>query len=288
MKNRSKRIRRRKTQPQTSLAFNKLVQLRNLFDANQWEIEEGTEISFFDRYVRTLTGLKEHQQDFMLSLSKRFLHIPQSMYLENLVNPIKRLREIYPNKTLIFAACLKKEDIGKIKSSTTVLYQLKGTTIKSKVNIGKYIIVDELNADTANRLNLSDAQIVLVDDFVGTGETASNAAAYVRELLPIVKNEHICILSIVAMQNGRDALEYQGIKVFNRITCQRGISDYYSGQQLHSAKTEMEGIERTLRGLKPVFRFGFKQSEALVCMERCPNNTFPIYWLTKGVAPYER
>lgn len=27
--------------------------------------------------------------------------------------------------------------------------------------------------------------------------------------------------------------------------------------------------------------FGYSQSEALVCMERCPNNTFPIYWLPK-------
>ena len=33
--------------------------------------------------------------------------------------------------------------------------------------------------------------------------------------------------------------------------------------------------------------FGYGQSEALVCMERCPNNTFPIYWLPKK-APYAR
>ena len=39
---------------------------------------------------------------------------------------------------------------------------------------------------------------------------------------------------------------------------------------------------------KSEFHFGYGESEALVCMERCPNNTFPIYWATKKLAPYER
>lgn len=288
MTKRRKRVRRRKIQPKASLTINRLVQLRALFEAKRWEIEVGTEISCFDRYVKTLSYLNDSQQVFMLNLSQRFLRIPQSNYLEHLIAPAKRLREAYPDKTLIFTACLKKEDIGKIKSSTVVLYQFKGTTIKTKVNLGRFRVVDEINTITAMQINPGGTQIVLVDDFIGTGETASSAAAYVRELLLTVNNDDICVLSIVTMQIGQAVLESQGIKVFSSLVCKKGISDYYSGPQLAKAKTTMEGIEKTIKNLHPEFRFGYKQSEALVCMERCPNNTFPIYWLTKGVAPYER
>ena len=285
---RKKRIQLRNIPPKVSLTINKLVQLKELFESNHWEIEEGTDISCFDRYVKTLSGLNDSQQTFLLNLSRRFLRIPQSDYLENLIAPVRHLREVYPGKTLVFTACLKKEDIGRIKSSAAVLYQFKGTTIKTKINLGKFRVVDELNANTAMKLSLKGDQIVLVDDFVGTGETASKAAAYVRELIPQVSNDNICVLSIVTMQNGKAVLENQGIRVFSKVTCVRGISDYYSDSQLVVARTEMESIENTIQDLKPDFRFGYKQSEALVCMERCPNNTFPIYWLTKGVAPYER
>jgi hypothetical protein len=68
----------------------------------------------------------------------------------------------------------------------------------------------------------------------------------------------------------------------------RGISDYYKGKRLDTAREMMTQIESGLKELDDEFRFGYKQSEGLVCMERCPNNTFLIYWLTKHDAPYER
>ena len=224
----------------------------------------------------------------MMDISKRFLRIPQSEYLESIIPPVKSLRETYPDKTLVFTACLKKEDIEELKSPSSVLYQIKGTTIKTKVNLGDYKVIGLLNANTVKQLDLTRSQIVLVDDFVGTGETASKAVKYVHELLPEVKNDSICVLCIVTMQNGKTVLENQGIRVFDHVVCKRGISDYYTEPQLDNAIAEMQGIEKTLQNLKPDYRFGYMQSEALVCMERCPNNTFPIYWLTKGVAPYER
>lgn len=288
MAKRRKRILCKKTQPQATLAFNKLVQLRALFEVKHWEIEEGTDISCFDRYVKMLSVLNESQQVFMMDISKRFLRIPQSEYLESIIPPVKSLRETYPDKTLVFTACLKKEDIEELKSPSSVLYQIKGTTIKTKVNLGDYKVIGLLNANTVKQLDLTRSQIVLVDDFVGTGETASKAVKYVHELLPEVKNDSICVLCIVTMQNGKTVLENQGIRVFNHVVCKRGISDYYTEPQLDNAIAEMQGIEKTLQNLRPEYRFGYMQSEALVCMERCPNNTFPIYWLTKGVAPYER
>lgn len=90
------------------------------------------------------------------------------------------------------------------------------------------------------------------------------------------------------MKEGIDAITATGATVYASIICKRGISDYYRGEELVNAKDTMEAIEQRLKKLKPEFHFGYGQSEALVCMERCPNNTFPIYWYTKHDAPYER
>ena len=45
----------------------------------------------------------------------------------------------------------------------------------------------------------------------------------------------------------------------------------------------MDDIEKRLK-VNENYRRGFKESEALVCMLRCPNNTFPVFWSTKKVS----
>ena len=266
-----------------------LLKLKNLFDKQHWDIEEDQELSYFERYVRTLSNLKEDQQDFIIGMTERFLHLSQSDYPKRLVNPVRELRAAYPNDNLLFACCLPKSDIGKVKSGMAVLYQFKGATIKSKVDLGKHYIVESFSPELISRVNVEGSHFVLVDDFIGTGETAKGAIEYIHELFPSLKdNNRISILSIVAMQQGIDAISSTGATVFTSTTCNRGISDYYTGDELNKAKDTMDAIEQSIKKLEPEFRFGYGQSEALVCMERCPNNTFPIYWYTKHDAPYER
>lgn len=87
---------------------------------------------------------------------------------------------------------------------------------------------------------------------------------------------------------GIEFLSKLGIKVYATHKVRKGISDNYIGESLAKALEQMSEIENRLKKLKSEFRFGYGKSEALVCMERCPNNTFPIYWYTKNDAPYER
>ena len=88
------------------------------------------------------------------------------------------------------------------------------------------------------------------------------------------------------MQAGIDYLSLNNIRTYCSHVEKRGISDYYSGQMLAEKTELMNSIEKTIK-VKAKFHFGYGNSEALVCMERCPNNTFPIYWLPKKAA-YER
>ncbi len=275
--------------PKPVFNANQYAKLKTLFEQQHWDINEGMEISYFERYVRTLSSLQEDQQDFLIGLTGRFLHLPQSQYLNHLVGLVKHLRIDHPDENLIFACCLPKEDIGKIKSSTTVLYQFKGSTIQTLVELGKHYIVEKFTPEFVQATNLAKSHIVLVDDFIGTGETALGAIKYIRELYPaLTDNSKISILSIVVMQQGKQEIEKNGATLYASIIRTRGIADYYIGAALTDAQNKMNAIEQTLKGLMPQYHFGYGQTEALVCMERCPNNTFPIYWYTKKDAPYER
>lgn len=275
--------------PVHALDINQFARLKDLFNRHGWPIEEDSDISVYKKYYKTLLTLEKDQQDFLITLSDRLLHITIGDYLDNLINPLTELRNDSGNDNLIFIPCLPEEDAGKIKSATTVLYQLKGSSIKSKVNIAPSFVPENITADTFSPLEkLSNYQIVLVDDFIGTGETAVGAVSYLLKLAPFIPKERIKVLSIVAMEKGINELKNIDIKTYCNYVLNKAISDFYKDKELANAIQMMEGIETRIKKLKPEFHFGYKQSEALVCMERCPNNTFPIYWKTANVSPYER
>lgn len=276
--------------PAAQVEINILNRLKELFEKKGWIIDEKLEISIFRRYYETLKILDREQQEFLLELSDRFIHLTVNEYIDNMLEPLSKLRNDYKGANLIFLPCLPESDTNKIKSSSIVIYQLKGTTIKSQINLSPFFVTDFSNTRLFSSVaNSNNNIIVLVDDFIGTGETALGAVDYIHKLIPSFENnQHIVILSITAMRSGIDVLESQNIKVYTNIICGRGISDRYTGDELVRAEYIMHGIEKKIRKLDKKWEFGYKKSEALVCMERCPNNTFPIYWEMKKIAPYER
>lgn len=276
--------------PKQAVDISQFVKLRALFERHGWPIEEDSEISVYSKYYKTLLTLNKEQQDFLIELSDRFLLISMEEYLDRLIEPLRQLRADTCNDNLIFIPCLPEEDAGKIKSATAVLYQLKGSRIKTKIHLGHYFVPESINVEfLQNYADLDNYRFVLVDDFIGTGETAVKAVEYIHKLAPfLVDSSRIIALSIVAMKRGIDALDSIGVKTYYSSVLYRAISDYYHEDELAHATQMMAEIETTIKRLKPEYRFGYQQSEALVCMERCPNNTFPIYWKTAKIAPYER
>ena len=264
--------------------------LIDLFQNNGWNIQ-AEDYGVFERYVRTMGSLKsEQQRELFLELSKRFTHIPKCEYMNYIPNLVSTVIKDYPNKTLCFTCCLPKDDIGKVKSAASVLYLIRGTSLKTRVDLRgvtyfcKYSINDYTEYNIANNEHI----LILVDDFIGSGETALCAIDYVKEVIPEMSNDNIVVLSIAALQKGINELTARNIKVYTHIKLSRGISDYYVGEKKESALDIMHQIERGPIKVKRRFALGYKQSEGLISMERCPNNTFPIYWLRKNDAPYER
>lgn len=270
------------------LSVTRLEQLRNLFAKKEWPIEEEVELSVFERFYKTLTMLDDNEQGFLIDFSYRFDHIPLSRYLQFMKKPLQSLRNDSEGYTLLFVTCSPKADVGAVKSSSAVLYQLKGTTIKQHVDLNPKVVVD--NITKVPQYTIDDkTKVVLVDDFVGTGDTAVAAIDYIHELVPSLKdNSQIIVFSIIALHQGIERLRKIGVKTYYAIERRKAITEEICECKREAAASTMHSIENRLKKLKKMYCFGYKESEALVCLERCPNNTFPIYWLTKDLAPYER
>ena len=264
--------------------------LIDLFQNNKWDIQ-AEDYGIFERYVRTLGSLKTDQQrKLFLELSKNFTHIPQCEYMNYVPKLVSNVIKDYPNQTLCFTCCLPKDDIGKVKSAATVLYLIKGTSIKTRVDLRDvtYFCKDSVDGYVEHNIANNEHVLILVDDFIGSGETALGAIDYVKEVIPEISDDKVVVLSIAALQKGIDELAARNIKVYTHIKLSRGISDYYIGEEKESALDIMHQIESGPIKVKRGFTLGYKQSEGLISMERCPNNTFPIYWMNKNDAPYER
>jgi hypoxanthine phosphoribosyltransferase len=119
--------------------------------------------------------------------------------------------------------------------------------------------------------------IILADDFIGSGTTAISALEYLNEELNKPK-ESIIILSLVAQQVGIEKIKEYGVSVFCPTIRCKGISDSFDSPKKEEYIYLMEEIEEYLN-VDDDYKFGYKRSEALVKMERTPNNTFPVFWL---------
>lgn len=269
--------------PQISMDI--LAKLETLFTSKKWEIDTRKGMSLYNRFCNTLLKFEVEEQLFLLELTQRFIKIDIDKYLPIFEDLAYQIRSDYPGVDIIFAPCLPKEDLGVMKSARVALYQMEAPSYS--FDWGNCWIEKD---DIAKKVKIikDDTIVVLVDDFVGTGETAIGAVHYVNEVIGSdFSNDRIKVLAIVALCAGKQALSDIGVQVYSKYEFNKGISDYFEGDALVDAKTKMETIESKLK-VKKGFRFGYGSSEALVCMVRCPNNTFPVYWLGKKTAPYER
>lgn len=284
------RKQRLSNQHKPNLQFQNLTQLLELFNHKQWEIDPDHDISLLSKFISTLNLLNNEQQQFLIELTKDFQWYDSRKYLEMMIKPLQDLRLTIGDKFIFFAQCLPSEDVGKNKSSSHVLYELEDYYLHQHVNMGKYQRINHV--DEANEQMMLDdkAVLVLVDDFVGTGDTAIKALTELREVHKHLQNyDSVKVLTLVAQSSGLEAISNIGVDVFCSVELGKGISDQpINDDEKYKKWVLMEAVERRINGLEKKYNFGYKGSEALVSMIRCPNNTFPIYWYIEGVSPYER
>ncbi|WP_315112544.1 phosphoribosyltransferase [Clostridium intestinale] len=275
-----------------------------VFNKNKWNIKQNEteeQINWqmrFNMYCSMLSRLDKPQQELVLELTQDYEYISSSNYMAQLYLLLTKLyKENYENikqynKVYVMPLIAPNDKaLNKVKSSTHLAYLFFVTELAYNEYIKgiDFIRIEKLDALPKGINSKCGSIIFLVDDFIGTGDTALDALKELKDAG--ISNNKIIIVSILGMSLGIDKLRKMGIKVFSLFIKDRGITDKYDGKELEQKKAIMRSIEEDMN-IVTKLNFGYQGSEALVTMARTPNNTFPVFWDTgkknQYIAPFPR
>jgi hypoxanthine-guanine phosphoribosyltransferase len=80
-------------------------------------------------------------------------------------------------------------------------------------------------------------QIVLIDEFIGSGKTLRGRIAYLEKNIP--DDFEIITCFIAGTRETIEKLEDEGVKVFCALQLDKGISEYYKADELNKAEDLM-------------------------------------------------
>lgn len=281
--------------PSTALSANLVQRVRDLFTELRWDVSEDGDADIFKRFCEMLALLRDEERALILDISRDFYNCSLANYARGTSKLVALLNNHLGTspRQIIAVPLVKPEDVGKVKSANLALYLLR-TDFEpiARAKKWKFVAWDRPELLPEKHANRKDAVILLVDDFLGSGETAVSALEAYHSNWAVPTDE-VIVLALVAQQRAVDAVIDQGASCLVPSIRQRGISDSTRVKDIPAALAVMDGLEERLN-VRPDDRRGYHSSEALVSMRRCPNNTFPVYWTTKAVdgqpwpAPFTR
>lgn len=234
-----------------------------------------------------------NEQELLYELFHRFTYINDSKYarfLENVTDKLINDWQLSEKSAIIVATSHDRE----LDSSQIVLSALRDVLTERGWYTGGTGVLINTASRALRKLGGRDSiNIVLVDEFVGTGSTMINT---IKELATQLEKVHhignymikVCVLA--SMESGKIAIENNGTEVYANYLLKKGISEHYVGQQLRIAYSHMLRLESLLQQqidatLLP--SFGHGGAEALYARKQglavvnTPNSVFPIFWWPK-------
>lgn len=258
-------------------------QLYGIFESKSWNVQELGKYSVFDRFCERLAELEnDNQRDLVMELTEDFLWINSSMYERYLLSAFHKLFQdeswnLEKGKNICICPLLPEREFGKVKSSTFMLYFCQSILLRTYTEFQDEQVriceTPEVLKEKKYRDNIDS--IILIDDFIGSGETALESLAYLEFLRQ--EGKKIYILALVAQKQGMENVRNEGIPVFADIVREKGISDKFESEEAGQKLDEMKKISKLLHVPKEL-SLGYLDSESLVAMNKTPNNTFPVYW----------
>lgn len=259
-----------------------------LFKQLGWSIDSDTNL--FERFCELLSYLTPEEQDLVLDMTQDFVritfpdYVPLYQQVLSTVDPkiVDTVEEVF------LLPLVAPDDMGKSKSGHAVLYRIehkvfpivellqpvfKRRAIKCYTNLDTFL---------ERHLERKTSLVFLVDDFIGTGETAIKAYEhFVKNYSVGFDKDKIILMTLVIMERGLLQLRGRGVEILFDRVCRRGISDSARLIDKDKALKLIDDIEGRL-GISSKFSRGYMGSEALVTMDRTPNNTFPVYWTNQN------
>ena len=130
-----------------------------------------------------------------------------------------------------------------------------------------------------------NANLVIIDDFIGSGNKVLNKVSYVQRTLLAkgIKDVNIYVCSLAAMIFSKPQLTSIVNNVYSYMWLNKGITELAPEDKRMLYVKEMLALESHLlwaKNVKKKYSFGYKQSETLfsIMSTNVPNNVFPIFW----------
>lgn len=221
-----------------------------------------------------------NQKKLILYLIHKFLYVDSKKadeYCGTITHKITEEWGLQPINTTITASC----DNANPDGSQLMVQKLKN---RFPFHWQEFDFSNSLPDALYNKINSGD-NLVICDDFVGTGSTMVRKIEYALKVINErqLENVQIYIVSFAAMQFSKAAIAYP---FFSCEWLLKGISETLTGDNLTVATRIMEEMESILKpkiSNRYLPKFGYQRSESLYNYENdnIPNNVFPIFWWKK-------
>lgn len=260
-----------------------LMKCKSLFEKKGWDHNSDRYNAFVDRYI----NVDDDGKSLLMELTDSFL----------LCEDMLEIKQMY-------VELLEFVTFDKDSTTTFIILPFKKISDeknnKEKSSDLMYKLINIFSSDFKFQLKFCDkvtdavdcfgekSFLLLIEDFIGTGDSANEIIAELNQLFSIQKKElggNYMVVCLYAMQEGLNYLNNLKIQVCHWKSIPKGISGNLSCSQaeINNKRKIMKNIENSLLlNLKSNMSLGYKESEALLCiLDKCPNNTFPIYWYPK-------
>lgn len=256
-----------------------VLKLNTLFREKNWFSIENHDF-VFESICNMSEILSKEENNLILELIERYNWVTYNDYSVKLKKILQQIVSICDNKIskIYFFPIIKPEDEDKNKSGNSISYMLK--CLKPSIKEASKISIVELTKfESINSAKLTlkaDELVILVDDYVGSGETLQATLTEIRKNKSI-NNNNLIIASIAIQKDTITKLLKQKLTIIYDEAVIKGISQYYDSPIKEKNIQTMLEIEKKLISGRN-FSLGYEESEAIVTMLRTPDNTFPVFW----------
>lgn len=254
--------------------------LSTLFNNPQWIFHDryDTWKKKLEKAIKLGEQLSDDTREMMIFLFQKYIILHQNNYTNLLLDSLDLIdTKSYQNYTKYYILPIKQDkDLGS-KSGTNISYLFKTDDIHYHRLFNNNSISEISIENIPKNINSSSVKkLFLVDDFIGSGESSIELLNIINSKFSI-NPQKISFIFLAGMEEGINKLKRLGYEVYCNISQNKGISDIQDNILKTRYVSLMENIENTFNFPQDV-RFGYKRSEALISLERTPNNTFPVFW----------
>ena len=241
----------------------------------EWE-QKGSRQQLINRIRAWLDQFNDDEKPEMLTLLSYFDFYSEYNLKEQSILLYSKFREICESRDVVFSK--PEKDVGTSFSTLfyTTFWRFNNLYNYSQENLSS--IIDEPNLPQ---------NIVIVDDFLGSGNTFIHYISSLIQKNPVLKDKSFFFLFIHSTILGEEAINYfahevgLSVTVISNKRTKKAFEEgnIYNGSEADIHK-EIYGSIFDKRSTFKWAKYGYKETEALVSFYyNTPNNTLGLFWI---------